>query len=96
MQVPIKIKYALKVYRNKKLLNTWAKNKNDLADRRKKNLMEFLKIKNIILEIKNLTGAKIELINQMIDLKQQGETKRRYERQIRRHLKIISSHEIIL
>lgn len=96
MQVQIKIKYALKVYRNKKLLNTWARNKNDLADRRKKNLMEFLKIKNIILEIKNLIGAEIELINQMIDLKQQGETKRRYERQIRRHLKIISSHEIIL
>lgn len=96
MQVQIKIKYALKVYRNKKLLNTWARNKNDLADRRKKNLMEFLKMKNIILEIKNLIGAEIELINQMIDLKQQGETKRRYERQIRRHLKIISSHEIIL
>lgn len=94
MQVQIKIKYALKVYRNKKLLNTWARNKNDLAGRRKKNLMEFLKKYNP--EIKNLIGAETELINQMIDLKQQGETKRRYERQIRRHLKIISSHEIIL
>lgn len=94
MQVQIKIKYALKVYRNKKLLNTWARNKNDLAGRRKENLMEFLKKYNP--EIKNLIGAETELINQMTDLKQQGETKRRYERQIRRHLKIISSHEIIL